>query len=296
MSEAIDTAAVVQGAVQGLKAEASAPGVTGTEAPSEMQSAPETENAESVQPTEVQPDFAEGFARLKKKERMLREREREYHNRIKELESRAKIAEELDRDPMAVLSQKGWTLDKLLERVATGEDPKPTVEDKVSELQKKLDQLEQAKQEAEAYAKAQAEQKVVAEYKNQIKTIVDTGDQNFEAIRTLGAYDLVFTTAEQYYQENGEIPEIAKVAEAVETHLTKQLEMAFKLKKFESKRQPVTAETPEIKQSAQAQEKRIPGAQTLTAQQTAVSKPPNSGKLLSPEESLREAAKLIRWT
>jgi vacuolar-type H+-ATPase subunit I/STV1 len=193
---------------------------------------------------------------------------------------------------MSVLSEKGWSLDKLLERVATGEDPKPTVEDKVSELQKKLDQLEAAKKEAEEYARAQTEQKVIAEYKNQIKTVIDSDASRFEAIRMLGEYDMVFDTAEVVYQKNGRIPEIGEVAEAVESYLTRKLEKAFELQKFKARFQ----QTPNTETSPKAQETRIPGAQTLTATTTAVSKPPQGGKLLSKEDSLKEAAKLIRWT
>lgn len=253
------------------------------------QQSPEQEAAPAVE-TKQDQDFAEQFARIQKKERQLREKERQYQERIRVLEQQAHIAQQLEADPMSVLSQKGWTLDKLLERVATGETPKPTVEDKVSELQKKLDQLEAAKKEAEEYARAAQEKKVIAEYKNQIKTVVDSNASQFEAIKALDAYETVFALAEERFQETGEIPKIEAIATEVEKYLEAQLQKAFELQKFKSRFEPAAAKEPVEK----TQETRPLGANTLTATQTAVTKPPTTRKL-SDEESKREAARLIRW-
>ena len=282
-----------QAVVQAAKAE-----VTGqpTQAPANTaapQAPVETQAPEAVKPEvkEQPPEFAEQFARLAKKERMMREQQSRQEARIREYEQRLAEFDSLDKDPLALLEKRGWNIDKLLERAATGETPKPTTDDKVSELQKKLDALEKAKQEAEEQAKSHAERRAIAEYKAQIKQVVDTSSDQYEAIKELAAYDMVFVTAEEIFQESGEVPDIAKVAEAVEKHLVMQLEKAFKLKKFGDRLQPKADQPVE---TAKAQEIK-PSANTLTAQTTGVTKPPQ-GKLVPREQSLAEAAKNIRWT
>ena len=95
---------------------------------------------EAAKPEASQPEFAEQFARLAKKERQMREQQARQEARIREYEQRLAEFEQLEKDPMPLLEKRGWNLDKLLERAATGEAPKPTTDDRVSELQKKLKQ------------------------------------------------------------------------------------------------------------------------------------------------------------
>ncbi len=138
------------------------------------QAAPATETPaaappEAAKPEASQPEFAEQFARLAKKERQMREQQARQEARIREYEQKLAEFEQLEKDPMPLLEKRGWNLDKLLERAATGEAPKPTTDDKVSELQKKLDALEQAKKEAEEQAKSHAERRAIAEYKAKIQ-------------------------------------------------------------------------------------------------------------------------------
>jgi len=260
------------------------------------QAAPVTETPaaappEAVKPEASQPEFAEQFARLAKKERQMREQQARQEARIREYEERLSEYASLEKDPLPLLEKRGWNLDKLLERAATGEAPKPTTEDKVSELKKKLDALELGKKEAEEQAKSHAERRAIAEYKAKIQQTVDSAPDQYEAINKLKAYDMVFATAEEIFQESGEIPDIVKVAEAVEKHLVMQLEKAFELKKFGDRLQPKAGLPPE---TSKAQETKA-SATTLTAQTTGVTKPPQ-GKLLPREQSLAEAAKNIRWT
>jgi hypothetical protein len=248
-----------------------------------------------------QEDFlAPKFAALTRKEKevrareaALKARETEASKRWAEIESKSKsVAEteagllaEMKRNPLKFMEKHGLSFDQMTEMQLNEQNPTPQmmIERMKAELDEKyskeLAELKGSLTAKEKAAQDQAVERAVSEYKASISTFIKENAETYELVANNDATDLMFETAENFYQQTGQVPDLSKLAAAVEEHLEEQAREIFKLKKFQTAQPKATA--PKT-------------AQTLS--NTLAAEVPKSGtKLMSDEQSKREAAKLIRW-
>lgn len=257
---------------------------------------PKAQPAPAVEPKIVPPkpedDLSHRFASLTRKERGILDRERkisEREKKIQEIEEREALA---SKDPLAYLEKRGLTLDEILKKAA-GEDD--TTESKVALLMKKVEEYEKEKLENEQKAKTSAEQavqqKAINAFRDEIKLKVSKDPEAFEAIVATDSYELVFDVCTRYFEEHGEIPPIEWAATEVEKELTEQARKFAALKKL-AKATASDAGAQPNETDLQSQETPAP---TITAKMSPEPSVPQKRRM-TDEESLKEAAKLIKWT
>lgn len=250
--------------------------------------------------------FAAKFAALGRKEKEIKAREKQLSDRQKaleeqlagkekEVESFKSLPERIKKDPLGVMKEHGLTFEQLAELYLN--DGKPTEDQKLSEIEKRaMDRIEKLeKQLAEKEAKQTQEEldKQLNAYKAQITDFVNAPENDYELIRAENAVQLVFDVIEEHHNatadengENGQILSNKEAADAVEAYLLEQAKSKVSLNKVKKLMQPADAP------------KAQPATETVakTLSNTHASQVPNkSSKLLTQEESKREAAKLIRW-
>lgn len=267
------------------------------------------EKSEAV--AEEKDRFASKFAALSRKEKALRQREQEMQARIKELEEKASKASELEtwekrlqENPLALLEEKGVDFGKLTNLYLDQMDNSP--EKKISKLEKEFnDKLEAKIKELEERYNADktkeqeaAQQKAIENFKSEINQFVESNSDEYELVLANDATDLVFEVIEEHYNETskeaedgvGKVLSVKEAADHVERYLFDQAQSLLKLKKLQKQKEEtkVSAESPE-KSGSEAS-----GSVTLSNDQS-TQVPSKVSRKLSAEESLKEAAKLIRW-
>ena len=250
--------------------------------------------------------LAPKFAALTRKEKQVRameqqikQREAEVAQKLAEIEERSKknseanstFESEFKKNPLKTMEKYGITFDQLTEMQLNEQNPTPEMlmrqmEEKLrAEMEEKYGKLsESLKQKEEREAKERYEA-AVSSYKQELSTFVEQNAETYELIATNNATDLMFETAEAFYQQTGKVPDHEELAKAVEEHLEEQAKQILKLKKFQ------TAKPIEAKPSVQMEPKT---AQTLS-NTLAAEVPKAATKLISDEQSKKEAAKLLRW-
>lgn len=235
-------------------------------------------------------DPAREFAIISRKQKELFDREKQ----LKEQAAKYKDYEEMealkDSNPLEYLRKKGVNLESLI-IAAASEGEEPTVDQKLSKLEKLLADEQAARQKdkddaekAKAEAQKAAEQKFIDDYKKKIETDIKADLDKYECINAQNAYNLVYSVIEETWETTRTVMPIADAAEKVETYLLSEMQKLFNIKKLGiSKAAEAKPEAP--------QKTNFP---TLDSSVTPQSEPP-SGKYLSEEESKREAAKLLRW-
>lgn len=272
------------------------------------ESAVDTSNQESaaLATPPVQDKFAMKFAALTRKEREVREMEKKYSTREKELnakyaeyEAKTKAGqdqnvswiEKLKSKPLDVLQEAGLTYDQLTEMVLN--EGNPTVEMKLermraemdSKYKSELDVVKQALKDKEEKEAQEHYERTEQGYKSQLKQVIDS-DEKYELTRANNAYDLVFDVVKAYFDETQKVLTPQEAADVVEAELEEEATKILKLKKMQGKFAP---QSPAAAKPGQAKE-------TPTLSNNLSAERPVSGqKLLSKEESIREAAKRIVW-
>lgn len=260
------------------------------------------QSTEAVKEEKSQDLYAPKFAALSRKEKMvkqaeasLKQREADLAQKMKELEERSKqssdssasLEEQLKANPLKFLRDKGITMEQLVQMQLNDENPTTDMKmermrsDLESKTLKRIEELEkQLKEKEENQAKQQYE-KAVEAYKIEVDSFIKKSPDAYELIIANNANDLVFQVAEEYYNSTDKVLEIKDAADAVEAHLEEEAKKILELKKF--KTSPKTEQT-----------QKIETAPTLSNTQ-ASEVPKNGSRNLSNEESVKEAAKLLRW-
>jgi hypothetical protein len=260
--------------------------------------------AAEVPPKEEQKidPFAPKFAALSRKEKQLRQyeasvkaKEAELQKKLEEMEGRSKetdgklktFEEDFKSNPIKALKDRGLSLEDLIKIQMNDEQPtvemqmKRMKEELESSTKKELEELRNSIKQKEEQEAQQRYEQAIKSYKSEISNFIDSNADTYELIKANDASDLMFEVAEEYYKNNKKVLDIKEVADVVEQHLEAEAKKILELKKF--------------KQTSPAQPK--PSTQTApTLSNTAAANVPSNGsRKLSNEESLREAAKLIRW-
>lgn len=277
--------------------------------------APQSEVQEIETPLEPEKKpldrFAPKFAALSRKEKEVKAQEMSIKAERAEVArlraeidaQRAEIEKEkgswkskLKENPFEALKEEGLSYESLTEMALN--DGNPTVEMQMKRFREELEskfskELEQVKAtleakdtEAEERQKQEAQahyDRAVSEFKEQLRTRI-SGDDNFELINSYGQHDLVYEVMEAYFEHHNKTMDPIEAAKAVEQELEQEAQKVLKAKKFQPKAAANTPPSEKPKQQA-----------TLT-NNNASELPANGTKQLSNEESLREAAKLLRFT
>lgn len=269
-------------------------------------------------------ELSSKFAALSRKERQIREREKELQNLQRQLEeqktSRQTEDEKTQQDlefsrKMRELAQDktkrhvllkelentlGVGYNELTEAVLEGGEPNPDkiveqvraeYKSEIQKLQEKLDSMEQARQqereEAERQAKEQEDAAAVEDFMNGIKSFVNERPDDYKMIRYEDATDLVYETIATYYEENGRMLSNEDAANHVEEYLRGEAEKRAKALGFK----------PEVSEPPKEPAPRNPASPTLSNEQSTQSPPSDivSNKSLDEIESLDRAAKLLKF-
>lgn len=261
-------------------------------APEAAPVAPEAPVAQDAQQAEKKPEdiqpkplatASKAFAERAAREQKLRERE----IATQQQEANVRYAQELQHlaknDPLEFLNRTGLTYDDFAKALAKPKDPMAPVMSKVQELEQKLAAKEQAEQNAyldRAYQEAQSE----------VRKIIDTSDK-YPLTKGAGAHGLVWEVIQKHYDRTGEIVSDDAAASEVEAYLDGFLGKLASIPQVQSRFAPPPPVLPSDGQPSQGMQPK-----TLTNQQSSTIPVRTSPGLLSAEESIERAAKLLRFT
>lgn len=266
---------------------------------------PQIEAEPKAEPPKKTDDFlAPKFAALTRKERQVREMERsikqkeaEIAQKLAEFEEKSKSAQaqesallaEMRKNPLRFMEKHGLTFDQLTEMQLNAQNPTPEMlmeqmrAELKAEMEEKYGKLTESLAEKEKREAQERYDAAVNGYKSEIQEFVTKNAETYELIVANGATDLMFETAEAFYKQTGQVPDLERVAQAVEKHLEDEANKILSLKKFQKLQQPQKTE-------AKPNQTAPTLSNTLAAEV-----PKSSNKLLSDEQSKAEAAKLLRW-
>lgn len=286
----------------------------------DSQAVESSESAEQEAQSEVdaQPESAEEqklsskFATLSRKEKQIREREAQLDRKMQLLEEKLSKFESLSspmqqpesvkapeiplevrlkKNPLETLNELGYSFETLTNLALNGgkltpdmqmELMKQELEEKYNNgyesLKKEMAERDSKRQEAEA-------DMAVKNFKREIDSFV-AKTESYELIQANDASELVFEVIENYYEQTGEVLDIKQAADHVEAQLEEEAEKLFKLNKLKSKFAPVQ-KAPEPKPELKKPVQTLSNAHSAGAL--------SNRRPATREESLAEAARLIRW-
>lgn len=289
---------------QNISTPAESPAAAPTEqAPSEPVSGEGEAFSEPTQPTEPSQhdlDFTRRFNALSRREREILQREQQFKDQYGQYESYQKERELLKSNPVEFLEKNGWKFNELADYVLN--DQKPTADRQVSELQKRIDQLEnERKMEIEQRQKAEQDQKnqaQITQFKENMKAQI-TGKDDYELVNHFGEYDLVYDVIENYFNQYKTILPVDKAAAEVENYLEKQFTRAAETNKFKKRFNLANelANPGESQQPGQSEPAPSFPPRTLTNDSVANTQPASTQPTehyLSDEESKRRSAQLLQ--
>lgn len=249
------------------------------------------------------------FAALTRKEKEIREMQKSYETKHKELsekETKYSAWEQDQKDPnkdwkvrlksspLEALKEAGLSIEELFEAYNMQENPTPEMlirrseEQVTSKMQKELNAMKATmadKEAKEAELVAQKERdaydNVVTHFKKEISAHVEQNLETYELIQANNAQDLVFQVIEEHHKSSGRILTVEDAAKAVESHLEDEARKVFELKRF---KQPAKPEQSSETKTAPTL------SNTMSAQV-----PERAEKVLSREERLAKAAKMLKF-
>jgi len=169
----------------------------------------------------------------------------------------------------------------------------------ISNLQAKIEALE-AERSAERQAQDQQQRdQLVSTFQNGIKDYVESNADKYELIKAFGAHDQIFNMIHNHWRQTGgpdggEYLPVQQVAEYLENQMFEEAQKLMTLKKLTPKQEAQVQAALDSKVDAPAVK---PQPKTLTNNlSSSGAQPATSRGRVSDDESLQEAAKLIRWT
>jgi len=270
---------------------------TTTETPEEAAPAEETtattvETAPEPEPEE-DPKFASRFAALTKKEREIIQRERAFKEQQAKLQAYEKAMQQAKQNPLEYLQAAGLTLEEALQQIIN-EGKEPTEQDRLSSVEQKIKDYEEHQRQLQIRAQEYRKQQELATIHKEIESFVEQNEEQYELIKAYNNIDLVWNVIERTYMETGGKVHLTteQACQAVEEQLLsekmEELELARKLKKLQAKL------APEVSAESKQQPVSKTVSPTLTNSGGTVSTSPPR-KFRTKEESLAEAAKLLKW-
>lgn len=257
---------------------------------------PETP-VEEVKPVETKeeddPKFAARFAALSRKERELLQKEQSIKQSQREYQAYQKAVQDAKNNPVAYLQAAGLTLEEAIQKIINeGKEPTPeeVLKKDVDSIKAEVEAYKKAAQEHQARQMEQRKQAEEASILNNLKTYVESNPEKYELIMAYNAIPDVWEVIKRTYLETGGKVHLTEeqAAEAVENDL---LEQAREEAKRVANLKKLQTESNQVKVSNPKEVSKV--SQTLT-NQTATT-PASPPKRLSREDSIKEAAKLLKW-
>lgn len=250
--------------------------------------------------------MAARFGALARREKAVVEQEKNAKALLAQAEAeKAKYQPILDaiakgkENPQAILDAAGVTLDQVIKfHVNNG---KPTEEDRVAELERKLeaDKAERkAAEEANRAAQLEAHkayvERMINMYRDELKAHIASSPDDYELIIAHDAQDDVFSEIEEHFAKTGEIlaPDVA--AKQFEAKLQTAVEKALGLKKFAGRLKPVEPPAEEST-TPPPQRTKVP-AKTLSTTQVMSDPVKKRESSQSRDERLKAAAAKLQFT
>ena len=255
--------------------------------------------------------LSQKFAALSRKEKQLRLKEKELDTRFKDMETKLKSLEtpkapeaakeevaleiRMRKDPIGTLKSLGYDMNKLAE--LTLNDGKLPIETQMqlmreemqAEYKKEIETLRNEKQQEQEQERAKKDTQLIEDYKNEITEFISSNNEKYEYIAATQNEELIYDTIIEYHKEHGTVLSNEEAADLVESYLEEEAKNVFE----KTKKAKRILGVQEVKQETKPSSKPL-SSPTLT--NGAASQVPTSQKpLMSNDESLREAAKLIRW-
>lgn len=242
---------------------------------------------EEVKEQVEDPKFASKFAALSRKEQSLRLKEQTLKHQEADYKAYKEEQKLLNDNPLEYLNKKGLTFDKLTQ-LALNDGKKPA-EMQVQELREQLEREKLEREESEKTAAQKSYEVQKVSFVNEIKDFIESNKESYELVSVADEpSELIYNVIEQHYLNTKRVLPVKEAVEMVEKHFESELESKYsKLNKFKSKfgaKEPVEVKTETVKQSP-----------TLTNSQAAAVATPHTQKVMSVDESKREAAKLLKW-
>lgn len=269
---------------------------TGEETPPEVEPKPVV--------TEAEQKFAAKFAALSRKEKQVRQQEAQLQKQMAEMQAKLaafeasqaefgtfkELPNRLKSNPIEVLREQGITDEHLAQLLMN--NGQPTEDMKFQQVeQKMLSKLEelQAKIDKKEADEAQArEAQAIEAFQAQLTDFVNK-DETYELIKAHDAVDMVFEVIKQHHDENdGAILSNAEACNVVEEYLLEQAKKLIDREKVKKLLQPAPTPTKAGALNGKA-------APTLSNAQAAQASNKTVARKLTNEESIAEAAKLIKW-
>lgn len=242
------------------------------------------------------------FAALSRKEKALKQQEVQLKSQASQFEATQRELADIKRqfesyklslknEPFKVLQEDAGLDYEALTNIQMNEQ-NPTPEMQIKRLRQEMEsgfkaeiaELKKALADKDDKQQKDTEERFVTNYKSQINDVVAQNGEKYELININEAQSLVFEVAEEFYKTEGRVLSIEEAADYVERHLEDEAKRQLQAKKlgFIKTAKPqsdVSDKSPSVTLSNNLQAE-LPKPQT---------------KSLSREESLAEAAKLLRW-
>ncbi len=232
--------------------------------------------------------FASKFAALSRREQSLRLKEQTLKQQEADYKAYKEEQKLLNDNPLEYLTKKGITFDKLTQ-LALNDGKKPA-EMQVQELREQLEREKLEREEGEKTAAQKSYETQKISFVNEIKDFIDGNKETYELVSVADEpSELIYNVIEQHYLNTKRVLPVKDAVEMVEKHFESEIESKYsklnKLKnKFGAKEPAVETKTETVRQSP-----------TLTNSQASAVATPHTNKVMSVDESKREAAKLLKW-
>ncbi len=251
--------------------------------------------------------FASKFAALSRREKEIRSRESSLEQKIAEFEARMQelqaakepkqeVKEELPleyrlkKNPLKTLEELGLNYDTLT-KLALNDGELPTDmqmrlmrEELEKDYKSKFEELENRLLEKEKLEEESKYNKVIEEYKSDIKNLID-GSEKYELIQANDSYELVYDVIEEHYNSTGRILDTEEAAAQVEAYLEEELRTVLKKSKKLGSMMPAAEKPASVPRQSP----------TLSNSLSAQGAVKAADKPLSTQESIQRAASMIRW-
>lgn len=231
---------------------------------------------EPAKPPEPRNPKSDRFVAAMEREKSLREVERrakasvsELQRREAEYKARLAAAGDPSADPIAYLEKLGIPFEKVVSSITAREPPK--VEDKVRELETRLETFKREQAEAAQRAAIEQQKADLEEFNRHVVSYVAKDTEKNELIGAFNATEYVPTFIQQYAQQYGKVLDVDEAARLVREDLEATVDRIAATKWFQAKYQKVGASAPQSNpaKAVVSGEAQKPEARTLTSGATA---------------------------
>lgn len=240
-----------------------------TEEPQEVSGQKSTEEGQpsesQAEATKPETPLSSQYAQLARKEKQLRAQAKATQDKLKAQEAalaareaaiKAKEAEmqghyipkdDIAKDPLKVLQDQGYTADQITQMLLNAPDPAAQQQAQViDELRAEIKALKDAQESTNKTfqeSQTKAYQQAVSQLKAEAKQLVNS-DENFEIIKATNSYDDVVELITKTFEKENVLLSVEEAAQAVEEYLAEEAMKVARLKKIQSKLQPVETKKP----------------------------------------------------